>query len=112
MQNFRSKLSSATPTHLTYQVVNAKQQCFNTAITLPIPAGSETQINPDQLWQKLQRESLESNFRTPIKFKELVANRLHELWEGKKLITYWQASLKRESETTNLEAIPYSHCSQ
>lgn len=84
MQNFRSKLSSAIPTHLTYQVVNAKQQCLNAAITLPIPAGSETQINPDQLWQKLQCESLEPNFRTTIKFKELVANRLQELWKGKK----------------------------
>lgn len=72
------------PTHLTYQVVNAKQQCFNAAITLPVPAGSETQINPDQLWQKLQRESLEPNFRTAIKFKELVANRLQELRKAKK----------------------------
>lgn len=79
MQNFRSKLSSAIPPHLTHQVVNAKQQCFNATIALPIPAGSETQINPDQLWQKLQRESLEPNFRTPIKFEELVANRLQEL---------------------------------
>lgn len=90
MQNFRSKLFSAIRTHLTYQVVNAKQQCFNATITLPVSAGSETQINPDQLWQKLQRESLEPNFGTPIEFKELVANRLQELWKGKKkLITYW-----------------------
>lgn len=84
MQNLRSKLSSAIPTHLTYQVVNAKQQCFNATITLPIPAGSKTQIYPDQLWQKLQCKSLEPNFRTTIKFKELVANRLQELWKGKK----------------------------
>lgn len=82
-QNFRSKLSSANPPHLTYQVVNAKQQCFNATITLPIPAGSKTQIHPDQFWQKLQCESLQPNFRTTIQFKELVANRLQELWKDK-----------------------------
>lgn len=60
------KLSSANSPHLTYQVVNAKQQCFNATITLPIPAGSKTQIYPDQLWQKLQCESLQPNFRTTV----------------------------------------------
>lgn len=63
----------------THQVVDAQEEGLDAAIALAVPAGSDSEIDPDQLRQELQGEAAQAVFRAAVQLEQLVAHRLQQL---------------------------------
>lgn len=51
---------------MAHQVIDAQQQGLYTAIAMALPAGSVTQVHPDQLREELQSEAAQAHLCAPV----------------------------------------------